>query len=102
MSPLAVAFLAFLCAALVGIVMWVLNHPHTSWTTVEARLCQKRLLGFTGDDAEKRVLITIERNDQTGEEYAWVVESAQHRDRLQLEKAKEIIALCKQGHSQCL
>lgn len=100
MSPLGVAILVFFLAAVVAILLYGIFHNRTTWFTVESQLAAKRVLGFRGDEGDVRILLTIERNVQTGEEYAWVTEESGDRDRLQLDKAKEIIASCKQSYRE--
>lgn len=100
MSPLAVGILAFCLAAIAALILYGIFHPRTTWVTVESQLVTKRVLGFRGDEGDVTILLTIERNEQTGEEYAWVTERSGERDRLQLDRAREIIATCKQSYRE--
>jgi len=100
MAPLVVGLIAFLFAAGASVFLWLIFHPPDQWVTVDSQLVKRRLLGYRGDEADLNCIIVIQRNERTDEEEAWVTDHHNRRTRMVLEKAKEIIASCKQEYSQ--
>lgn len=101
MNSYVFAFSLFLVAVGLGTIIWALYFPRpVQWVTVDTAMCTKRLLGYQGDAGDQTVYIMLERDPKTDEERAWAITSHTDHALMRTEKAKEIIASCKQARRE--